>query len=55
MAKKDKPETIKVRLDRPGVIACGEYRAGVVYEVTPEEAARLVEAKGFTIIKDEEK
>jgi len=41
-----------VRMDRPGVVACGPYRAGQVYEVgddlSESEARRLVNVKGFT-------
>lgn len=37
----------KVILDRPGVLACGPYRAGQVYEVGGKEAERLIRVKGF--------
>lgn len=36
-----------VILDRPGVIACGDYQAGKEYEVDAEVARRLVSVKGF--------
>ena len=36
---------------RPGVIACGPYRAGVVYrvpeDIDTETAQRLIDVKGF--------
>lgn len=44
---------VKVKLDREGVRACGKYVANKVYEVTKDEAKRLVEVKGFKIIKDQ--
>jgi hypothetical protein len=43
---------LRVRLTRPGVVACGPYQAGIVYEVEAEEARRLVEVKGFEIVPD---
>ena len=39
--------TVSVRLERPGVKACGAYQAGEIYEVSAEEAERLVNLKGF--------
>jgi hypothetical protein len=43
------PSTTKVRLDRPGVRAVGDYLAGVVYEIDdPQEAERLIHVKRFT-------
>lgn len=46
---------VKVRLDRSGVTACGEYRHGVVYTITdPKLATHLLEAKGFTRIANSE-
>lgn len=41
------PSTRFVRLNAPGVIACGDYQAGQVYEVDAEEAERLIGHKGF--------
>lgn len=43
-----------IRLERPGVQACGPYRRGVDYTVgegglTVETAERLVNVKGFTV------
>lgn len=68
MASKDKtnkPAAIAaVRLERPGVKSCGPYKAGVIYRIgdevaqavvlTPDEAVRLVEAKGFTPLTETE-
>lgn len=45
---------VKVTLNRAGIIACGDYVAGIVYEVTENEARRLVEVKGFTLINSED-
>lgn len=57
MAKKTEQHTEqetarKVRLMRPGVVACGPYRSGEVYEVPADEARRLVEIKGFTYAEE---
>ena len=48
---------MKVILDRPGVRACGEYRAGEIYDIKDEKVAkRLIDAKGFRrATKDDEK
>lgn len=43
------PGMLRIRLIRPGALACGPYQAGVTYEVEAEEARRLVEAKGFVL------
>ncbi|BBL70329.1 hypothetical protein [Methylogaea oryzae] len=51
MAKKDTQQTRFVRLDAPGVIACGTYRAGQVYEVDAAEGARLIDCKGFVEVE----
>lgn len=43
-------KTVKVILPvktRPGLVACGNYRVGKEYEVSVDEAARLVRYKGF--------
>lgn len=40
----------RIKLTKPGAIACGPYRAGVVVEVAETEARRLVEAKGFEYV-----
>lgn len=45
---------VKVILDRPGIRSCGKYEAGVVYEVTEAEAARLVSVKKFKLIIEED-
>ncbi len=45
------PTTKRVRLDRPGVLACGPYRAGEEYELPVEEAERMIRDKGFVEIK----
>lgn len=34
---------------RPGVVSCGPYVPGKVYEVAAVEAERLIAAKGFEI------
>lgn len=47
--------TKKVILDAPGIVACGDYRAGVVYEVDAEEAKRLIEVKGFRAVAKDDK
>jgi hypothetical protein len=42
---------IRIRLDTPGVIAVGPYKAGKIYDIDdPLEAQRLIEHKGFTLI-----
>ncbi|MGE0451844.1 MAG: hypothetical protein AB7Q29_19890 [Vicinamibacterales bacterium] len=46
------PATRRVRLARPGVLACGPYGAGEVHEVEAAEAARLVEVKGFEYVEE---
>ncbi|MDQ2069318.1 hypothetical protein [Natronospira bacteriovora] len=45
-----------IRLDRSGIRACGDFRAGVDYtvgegkgQVSPERAHRLVTVKGFRV------
>ena len=44
-------EPIRIRLDTPGVIAVGPYKAGKIYDIDdPLEAQRLIEHKGFTLI-----
>ena len=43
----DGAPTRRVRFDHPGIRAIGSYRPGVEYDVTPEEAERLVHSKGF--------
>lgn len=51
MAKNDKtsePALRHVVVRRPGVLACGEYKAGVIYAVDHNTAERLITAKGFT-------
>jgi hypothetical protein len=53
MAATKKQVKVKVRLDREGVRACGEYKAGTIYTVTEIESKRLIEVKGFTLIEDE--
>lgn len=45
-----------IQLKTEGVLACGKYKAGVVYKVgqddlTNEEANRLVSHKGFSEVK----
>lgn len=50
---KQKSKTVRVKIVRPGVRACGQYLAGVEYEVSEVEARRLVEVKGFQIVKQE--
>lgn len=47
------PKTKHVKLDRPGVVACGPYRAGETYELPVEEADRLIRDKGFIEINAE--
>jgi hypothetical protein len=55
MARKDKfptstdpaPDLVTVRCDRSGVVAIGDYRPGIEYTVPADEAARLIERKGF--------
>jgi hypothetical protein len=45
--------TVTVILPRakaPGVVAVGPYTPGTEYAVSPDEAKRLVEAKGFEIV-----
>jgi len=44
---------VKVILDRPGVLACGEYRSGVVYEVDAATAKRLIDVKGFRLADED--
>lgn len=41
--------TVTVVLDRSGVLACGPYLAGIPYEVSEEEAKRLIAVKGFKL------
>ena len=44
--------TKRIRLERSGVVACGPYRAGEVYEVEENEAQRLIDHKGFIEVAD---
>ena len=46
MTREQQP-TLQVQLTKPSVLAVGPYRAGEMYEVPADEAARLVELKGF--------
>lgn len=39
--------TVKVQMNRPGVKACGPYKAGEIYDVPADEAERLIKVKGF--------
>ncbi len=43
---------VSVRLTRPGVKQCGEYKAGEVYQVDEKEAERLVRVKGFEVVSE---
>lgn len=48
----DTTDSVQVVLDpatRPGLLACGRYRPGVIYTVPRDEAERLVSAKGFRL------
>lgn len=38
------------RASRPGIRACGEYQPDRPYQVSPDEARRLVAAKGFEYV-----
>lgn len=58
MSKRTRSETdedlVAVRLPVwRGALRCGTYQAGQIYRVTPEEADRLVRAKGFEVVGDE--
>lgn len=46
------PELRCVALVRPGVPACGHYVSGEEYWLPPDEAARLVNHKGFIYVDD---
>lgn len=67
MAKQSKDKTqdkptealapiVAIRLDAPGVKACGRFKAGQVYrvpgELSLEEAHRLVRIKGFSRLSE---
>lgn len=58
---KESNKIAAIRLELPGVKACGKYKAGVTYkvgqganEVDEKEARRLIEIKGFKAVKAEE-
>lgn len=53
MRKDTTGKTKRIRLDRPGVLACGSYEHGKVYEVPSDDAVRLIETKGFIEVKTE--
>jgi len=46
--------TVKIKLVKPGALSCGQYIAGVVYEVNAAEAEKLISVKGFELITDKE-
>lgn len=48
MARSEAPVR-PIRLIRPGALRCGDYEAGVAYEVEADEARRLIETKGFVL------
>lgn len=50
-----KQTVVKVVFRQAGAIACGDYIAGKIYEVTSSEAKRLVDVKGFELVNDEDK
>lgn len=45
---------VSVMLTKPGAKACGPFIAGKKYQVTPDEAKRLVDVKGFEILDKQE-
>lgn len=45
------PKTKTVRLETPGIIACGKYRRETDYTLPVEEADRLIQVKGFIEVK----
>lgn len=48
------PKTKTVRLETPGIIACGEYLRETDYTLPADEADRLIQVKGFIEIKPAE-